>query len=220
MRKPKRSPPPPPRSRPRRARLLGLGPWVGRCAPAYPVCVSSQRQSSEAWPPRASEAPPLVNAARDASSCELASRVPRYGTHETAHRISTCVSPVAARPGCSPTAFIAGGAALKPVASAQPVSVVQNVSDDLLDGAAVPHHLADDAGDWAGSLDDDEQRAAGAARSALALFARLVGVGGSGGSGMVCRVTGQLRWMHGAATAAVSCPAWRAACSLSLATAR
>eukprot|EP00966_Prymnesium_polylepis_P219166 5071352-Prymnesium_polylepis.1 len=37
---------------------------------------------------------------------------------------------------------------------AQPVSVVQNVSGD---GAAEPHHLADHAGDRAGSLDDDEQ---------------------------------------------------------------
>eukprot|EP00966_Prymnesium_polylepis_P321757 7378055-Prymnesium_polylepis.1 len=38
----------------------------------------------------------------------------------------------------------------------------------------------------------------------------------SGGSGMVCRVTGQLRWMYGAATVAVSCPASCAARSSSL----
>ena len=39
------------------------------------------------------------------------------------------------------------------------------------------HHLTGDAGDRAGSLDDDEQRAAGAARSALALLAPLCGGG-------------------------------------------
>eukprot|EP00966_Prymnesium_polylepis_P285735 6600481-Prymnesium_polylepis.1 len=54
---------------------------------------------------------------------------------------------------------------------------MKNVSGDLLDGGAELHHLTDDAGDRAGSLDDDEQCAAGAARSALhALIARLVGV--------------------------------------------
>ena len=113
---------------------------------------------------------------------------------------------------------VAAGAA-KPVASAQPVSVVQNLSGDVLDGVAEPHYLTDDAGDRAGSLDDDEQCAAGAARRALALLARLVGVDGSGGSGMVGSVLGQLRCMHGAAKEAVSCPASRAARSSSLATA-
>ena len=63
------------------------------------------------------------------------------------------------------------------MASAEPVSIVQNVTGDLLDGAAEPHHLTGDAGDRAGSLDDDEQRAAGAARSALALLAPLCGGG-------------------------------------------
>ena len=43
-----------------------------------------------------------------------------------------------------------------PVASAEPVSIVQNITGDLLDGAAEPHHLTGDAGDRAGSLDDDE----------------------------------------------------------------
>ena len=62
------------------------------------------------------------------------------------------------------------------------MSVVQNLSGDVLDGVAEPHYLTDDAGDRAGSLDDDEQCAAGAARRALALLARLVGVDGSGGS--------------------------------------
>ena len=71
------------------------------------------------------------------------------------------------------------------MAGGQPVSIVKNVSDDLLDGGAEPHHLTDDAGDRAGSLDDDEQRSGGAARSALALLARRLWVGGSGGSGMV-----------------------------------
>jgi hypothetical protein len=51
------------------------------------------------------------------------------------------------------------------------VSIVQNVSGNLLDGGAEPHHLTGDAGDRAGSLDDDEQRADGAARRALALLA-------------------------------------------------
>ena len=52
-----------------------------------------------------------------------------------------------------------------PVAGGQPVSVVQNTSGDLLDGGAEPHYLTGDAGDRAGSLDDDVQCAAGAARS-------------------------------------------------------
>ena len=79
------------------------------------------------------------------------------------------------------------------VSGAQPVSVVQNLPFDLLDGAAELQHLTDGVGDWAGSLADDEQCAAGAARRALALLARLVcGVGGWGGSGMVGRVTGRL----------------------------
>ena len=60
------------------------------------------------------------------------------------------------------------------VAGAQPVSVVQNLPFDLLDGAAELQHLTDGVGDWAGSLADDEQCAAGAARRALALLARLV----------------------------------------------
>ena len=64
-----------------------------------------------------------------------------------------------------------------PVASAEPVSMMQNLSGDLLDGGAELHHLSGDAGDRAGSLDDDEQRAAGAARSALALLAPPCGGG-------------------------------------------
>ena len=64
-----------------------------------------------------------------------------------------------------------------PVASAEPVSVVQNTSGDLLDGGAELHHLSGDAGDRAGSLDDDVQCAAGAARSALALLAPPCGGG-------------------------------------------
>eukprot|EP00966_Prymnesium_polylepis_P281439 6503044-Prymnesium_polylepis.1 len=44
---------------------------------------------------------------------------------------------------------------------------MQNISDDLLDGGAELHHLTGDAGDRVGSLDDDEQCAGGAARSAL-----------------------------------------------------
>eukprot|EP00966_Prymnesium_polylepis_P218172 5049551-Prymnesium_polylepis.1 len=44
-----------------------------------------------------------------------------------------------ARLGCSPkSAPIAGGAA-EPVAGGQPVSIVQNISYDLLDGEAEPH---------------------------------------------------------------------------------
>ena len=68
-----------------------------------------------------------------------------------------------------------------PVASAEPVSIVQNVTGDLLDGAAEPHHLTGDAGDRAGSLDDDEQRARGAARSALALLGPRTAVWGRQG---------------------------------------
>eukprot|EP00966_Prymnesium_polylepis_P018350 422624-Prymnesium_polylepis.2 len=40
-----------------------------------------------------------------------------------------------ARPDCSPTAFIIRSAA-KPVAGGQPVSIVKNLSGDLLDGGA------------------------------------------------------------------------------------
>ena len=64
-----------------------------------------------------------------------------------------------------------------PVAGGQPVSIVQNTSGDLLDGAAEPHYATGDAGDRAGTLDDDEQCAGGAARSALALLAPPCGVG-------------------------------------------
>eukprot|EP00966_Prymnesium_polylepis_P032893 765321-Prymnesium_polylepis.1 len=51
------------------------------------------------------------------------------------------------------------GGAAEPVAGGTPVSIVQNISGDLLDGGAEPYHDADDAGDRVGSLDDDEQRA-------------------------------------------------------------
>ena len=64
-----------------------------------------------------------------------------------------------------------------PVDSAEPVSMMQNLSGDLLDGGAELHHLNGDAGDRAGSLDDDVQCAAGAARSALALLAPPCGGG-------------------------------------------
>ena len=65
----------------------------------------------------------------------------------------------------------------EPVAGGKPVNIVQNIADDLLDGRAEPHDLTDDAGDRAGSLDDDEHCAGGAARSALALLAPPCGVG-------------------------------------------
>ena len=42
----------------------------------------------------------------------------------------------------------------EPVADGRPVSIMQKVSDDL-DGGAELHHLIGDAGDRAGSLDDD-----------------------------------------------------------------
>eukprot|EP00966_Prymnesium_polylepis_P191129 4430020-Prymnesium_polylepis.1 len=45
---------------------------------------------------------------------------------------------------------------------------MQNISDDLLDGGVELHHLTGNAGDRAGSLDDDEQRAGGAVRGACA----------------------------------------------------
>eukprot|EP00966_Prymnesium_polylepis_P015349 354864-Prymnesium_polylepis.1 len=56
------------------------------------------------------------------------------------------------------TAFIAGGAA-EPVAGGKPVHIMQNVADDLLDGAAEPHDLSGDAGDRASCLVDDVLRA-------------------------------------------------------------
>eukprot|EP00966_Prymnesium_polylepis_P083029 1923315-Prymnesium_polylepis.2 len=48
----------------------------------------------------------------------------------------------------------------EPVAGGKPMSVVKNLSRGLVDGGAEPHDVTDDAGDRAGSLDDDEQRAA------------------------------------------------------------
>ena len=65
------------------------------------------------------------------------------------------------------------------MAGGKPVSIVQNLSGDLIDGGAEPHYDTDDVGDRAGSLDDDEQNqcAGGAARSALALLAPPCGVG-------------------------------------------
>eukprot|EP00966_Prymnesium_polylepis_P152869 3531190-Prymnesium_polylepis.1 len=125
-----------------------------------------------AWPRRACSGGrwlAVVNAARDAAaSC---ARQTQLGD-----RRSPSYFRLAARPGCSPTAFTAGGAA-EPVAGAKSVSIVQNISGDLLDGGAEAHHFTDDAGDRASSLDDDEQRAGRAARSALALLAPPCGVG-------------------------------------------
>ena len=95
---------------------------------------------------------------------------------ETDHLHAIFDSPLVQARGCSPIAKNRGGAA-EPVAGARPVSMMQNVTDDLLDGGAEPHDLTDDAGDRVGSLDDDEQCAGGAARSALALLAPPCGVG-------------------------------------------
>eukprot|EP00966_Prymnesium_polylepis_P192235 4455358-Prymnesium_polylepis.1 len=77
---------------------------------------------------------------------------------------------------CSPSVCIRSGAA-KPVTGPKPVSIVANFSGDLLDGGAELNHLTGDAGDRTGSPDDDEQRAAGAARSAFALLAPPCGGG-------------------------------------------
>ena len=63
------------------------------------------------------------------------------------------------------------------MAGGKPVNIVQNLAGDLIDGGAEPHYDTDDAGDRAGCLDVDEQCAAGAARSALALLAPPCGVG-------------------------------------------
>ena len=57
------------------------------------------------------------------------------------------------------------------------MNIVQNIADDLLDGAAEPHYTTGDAGYRASSLNDDEHCAGGAARSALALLAPHCGVG-------------------------------------------
>eukprot|EP00966_Prymnesium_polylepis_P210612 4876539-Prymnesium_polylepis.1 len=46
---------------------------------------------------------------------------------------SPCHSPVAPRPGCSTSDFTAASAA-EPVTGCQPVSMMQNISDNLLDG--------------------------------------------------------------------------------------
>ena len=80
--------------------------------------------TTEAWPLEASGALALVNAARDAAaSCATRKAL---GDHP-----SPCAFQVAARPGCSLTAFIAASAA-EPVAGGKPVSMMQNISDDLL----------------------------------------------------------------------------------------
>ena len=63
------------------------------------------------------------------------------------------------------------------MAGGKPVHIMQNVADDLLDGAAEPHDLNGDAGDRPGCLVDDVLRAGGAGRSALALLAPPCGVG-------------------------------------------
>ena len=116
-----------------------------------------------------SEAMPLVKSARVAA--EQNRRRLWLGGDQL-----PCHSAVAARLVCSPIAKHVAGAAM-PVASAEPVSMMQNLSGDLLDGGAELNHLNGDAGDRAGSLDDDVQCAAGAARSALALLAPPCGGG-------------------------------------------
>eukprot|EP00966_Prymnesium_polylepis_P230796 5341262-Prymnesium_polylepis.3 len=72
----------------------------------------------------------------------------------------------------------ADGAA-EPVAGGQPVNIVQNISGDLHDATAERSRTTSPmtAGDRAGSLNDDEQRAGGAARNTLALLASPCGVG-------------------------------------------
>eukprot|EP00966_Prymnesium_polylepis_P253347 5855475-Prymnesium_polylepis.1 len=69
---------------------------------------------------------PLVNAVRDAAASCATRKA--HGDHP-----SPCAFQVAARPGCSFTAIIVASAA-EPVAGGQPVSMMQNISDDLLDG--------------------------------------------------------------------------------------
>eukprot|EP00966_Prymnesium_polylepis_P237959 5503510-Prymnesium_polylepis.1 len=112
-----------------------------------------------------------LRGAVEGRSCEGCSV--RAARGRAAKRPSPCASQVTGlrgRLGCSTSAPFADGAA-EPVAGGKPVSIVQNISGDLLDGGAEPHHVADAAGDRPGSLDDDEQRAGEAARSALALLA-------------------------------------------------
>jgi hypothetical protein len=76
-----------------------------------------------------------------------------------------------------PESDFTAASAAELVAGGKPVSMMQNISDDLLDGGAELHYATGDAGDRAGTLDDDEQCAGGAARSALALLAPPCGVG-------------------------------------------
>eukprot|EP00966_Prymnesium_polylepis_P248968 5756260-Prymnesium_polylepis.1 len=63
--------------------------------------------------------------------------------------ISIGHSQVAAPPGCSTSNYIAASAA-EPVAGGKPVSIMQNIADDLLDGGAELHYTTGDAGDRAG----------------------------------------------------------------------
>eukprot|EP00966_Prymnesium_polylepis_P261009 6028856-Prymnesium_polylepis.1 len=66
-------------------------------------------------------------------------------------------------------------AAAEPVAGGKPVNIVQNLfpatSSTAERSRALQLYDTDDVGDRAGCLDVDEQSAAGAARSALALLA-------------------------------------------------
>ena len=78
------------------------------------------------WPLEASGALALVNTARvAAASC---ARRKWHGDGP-----SPCHFRLAARLGCSPSAFTSGGAA-EPVAGGEAVNIVQNIADDLLDG--------------------------------------------------------------------------------------
>ena len=78
------------------------------------------------WPIQASGALALVNTARvAAASC---ARRKWHGDGP-----SPCHFRLAARPGCSLTAFITASAA-EPVAGGEAVNIVQNIADDLLDG--------------------------------------------------------------------------------------
>eukprot|EP00966_Prymnesium_polylepis_P298588 6900050-Prymnesium_polylepis.1 len=84
---------------------------------------------------------PFLYALCEGCSCESDRRA--VGSLETAHLHAA--GPISGRPGCSTSACIRVGAAI-PVASAEPVSIEQNLSCDLLDGGAEPHHLTGDAG--------------------------------------------------------------------------
>eukprot|EP00966_Prymnesium_polylepis_P267279 6174442-Prymnesium_polylepis.1 len=109
----------------------------------------------------------------------------------------------------------------KPLAGGQPANVVKKLSRGLVDGGEEPHHVADDAGDRAGSLDDRRAMCSWSCEERTRT-PRTPSLGGSVGRVSDGRppYRGRLRGVGGAAPAAVICRTSSPARSVSLRTAR